>query len=153
MPELQQSNVVEITKRCKYCGEDKSLSEFSFNFNRKSRKRECKSCKNIYNKQYHKRNSKKLIYKATTHNLRRKYGMTREMRDAVLSAQDHRCAICKINLDGSKPKLRGCIDHCHVTGKVRGILCGTCNSAIGLLNDSEQNLLSAVSYLSKYRGV
>jgi len=51
----------------------------------------------------------------------------------------------------SRRSLVGDIDHNHKTGKLRGILCSLCNSAIGQLRESEDILLSAISYLSKYR--
>lgn len=42
------------------------------------------------------------------------------------------------------------IDHCHVTGKVRGILCGLCNKALGLMKDNREILLGAIAYLDKH---
>jgi hypothetical protein len=42
------------------------------------------------------------------------------------------------------------IDHCHETGKVRGLLCGDCNRALGLLGDKEENILSLLNYKRKH---
>lgn len=58
----------------------------------------------------------------------RKYGITIEQYDAMLKSQDGKCAICKFIFPESK-KLwnRPCVDHCHETNKVRGILCRKCN--------------------------
>jgi hypothetical protein len=56
-----------------------------------------------------------------------------------------KCKICKIESG------KMCVDHCHKTNKVRGILCHKCNTAIGLLNDDVQNLKSAVEYLNEVK--
>ena len=44
-----------------------------------------------------------------------------------------------------------CIDHCHKTGKIRGLLCDTCNRALGLFKDDIQMLKNSVAYLEKYK--
>lgn len=55
------------------------------------------------------------------------------------------CRICS-----SPPDIRPLsIDHCHVTGVVRGLLCGQCNSAVGLMGDDPKRLISAAKYLTK----
>lgn len=59
------------------------------------------------------------------------------------------CAIC------GRPELKRrntmlCVDHDHTTGKVRGLLCGTCNSAIGYFEDNPDYLRSAISYLEQH---
>lgn len=82
-----------------------------------------------------------------------KYGMTSEMFNAVLSAQDGRCAICDIRLDKSNKSLSPQVDHCHSTGTVRGILCMMCNLGLGEFKDQEALLLRAVGYLAKYRNL
>lgn len=78
----------------------------------------------------------------------RKYGgLTAEQVLAMAIAQDHRCAIC-----GNPPEGRGKadvlhVDHCHKTGKVRALLCGWCNIAIGLLGDDPAQADRAAAYL------
>ena len=59
------------------------------------------------------------------------------------------CGICK-RPDSSGIKLS--VDHCHQTGKVRGLLCGNCNRALGLFRDNINLLTNAVSYLTKIYG-
>jgi hypothetical protein len=79
--------------------------------------------------------------------LKHRYGITVEQRDSMLSAQGGLCAICR----GNDPK-RGkgwCVDHCHKTEKIRGILCHDCNVALGLLQDSPTILTAAADYLRK----
>lgn len=72
----------------------------------------------------------------------RAYGITPEQYTAMAEAQSGRCAICSI-----KPNRELDIDHCHKTGKVRGLLCSNCNKAIGSFKDNTDILMSAIRYL------
>ena len=74
-----------------------------------------------------------------------KYGITRKHFDAILKAQDYKCAICEKEITDQEPH----IDHDHFTGIVRGLLCGKCNIALGLFNDNPDLLNKAVQYLTK----
>ena len=86
------------------------------------------------------------------HNLRR-YGLTVPARNAMLVGQDNKCAICdnptsfegEFNNKGSA----AVVDHCHKTGKVRGILCGHCNMGLGKFKDSISSLAAAIRYLDE----
>lgn len=76
--------------------------------------------------------------------LRYKFGITLEEYDALLDAQDGRCAIC-----GARPEGRMLdVDHDHATGIVRGLLCNNCNRGIGHLGDDAERLLAAAAYLN-----
>jgi hypothetical protein len=78
--------------------------------------------------------------------LKLKYGLSRADYDAMLQAQDYACAICR---RGAWEFSRGlAVDHDHETGKVRGLLCSPCNSAIGQLQECPETMLRAISYLS-----
>jgi hypothetical protein len=77
-------------------------------------------------------------------NLKRRYGLTPEQYDALAAAQCHRCAICRdVELLGSHL----CVDHCHTTGRIRGLLCRECNSALGKFRDDPRLLNAARDYL------
>lgn len=75
----------------------------------------------------------------------RKFGMTAEDFDRMLAEQDGRCAICGTDTPGGRGEF--CIDHCHVSGEVRGILCSRCNTGLGQFQDDPARLLAAVKYL------
>jgi len=79
--------------------------------------------------------------------LRLSFGITLDDYNNMMMIQNSCCAICSIDSMNFKRKLA--VDHCHKTGRVRGLLCGKCNSAIGLMNDSTENLQNAISYLNK----
>jgi hypothetical protein len=76
--------------------------------------------------------------------LKAKYGVTASAYSAMLVAQGGKCATCPTEHTVRK-KLS--VDHCHSTGKVRGLLCQPCNMALGLLKDNTDTLLRAVDYL------
>jgi hypothetical protein len=70
------------------------------------------------------------------------YGMSPQDYDMLSVRQGGACAICR-----RQPAEGLCVDHCHATGKVRGLLCRTCNSAIGFLRDDETLVAAALAYL------
>lgn len=77
-------------------------------------------------------------------NLWCRYRLTLEEYDALLVAQDGRCAICR------EPKAEGehlHVDHCHETGNVRGLLCNSCNLGIAHMGEDPRLLHSAAVYL------
>lgn len=67
----------------------------------------------------------------------------------ILKVQEHSCAICGVKDVLLKSPLE--VDHSHTTGKVRGLLCLTCNSGIGHLRDSAENCAKASEYLKKHQ--
>lgn len=93
-----------------------------------------------------------LIQKAC--NLRSKYGLSVEEYEKLLLSQNGCCAICGTSDPKSKnaASRRGGfpVDHDHKTGKIRGLLCGHCNTGMGLLGDSIEILKKAIAYLSKH---
>ena len=75
-----------------------------------------------------------------------KYGLKKEEYEEMFDTQNNSCAICK-NVFTEINK--GFVDHDHKTGKVRGILCTTCNSGLGFFKDDISLLESAIKYLSE----
>lgn len=82
-------------------------------------------------------------------NMKKAYGLTVADYDALLAAQDGKCAICGVEPGVKESSLRKhlCVDHCHTTGKIRGLLCGPCNRALGLLGENPQTVAAAQQYL------
>lgn len=74
-------------------------------------------------------------------NIKRLYGLSLEDWDRMVIQQGGRCAICNL----PAPALN--VDHCHVSGTVRGLLCELCNKGLGLFKDNPAYLLEAVQYL------
>jgi len=78
----------------------------------------------------------------------RKYGITGIEYEKLMNNQNNKCAICGKEPNGYYKRLG--VDHDHVTGKVRGLLCPNCNTAVGLLKDDIVILSRAIDYLSQY---
>jgi hypothetical protein len=76
---------------------------------------------------------------------KRVYGISLEDYDVMFERQGGACAICK------RTGVTLCVDHCHLTGEVRGLLCIRCNSAIGFCSDDPAVLLAAAEYLQAGR--
>ncbi|MFE9192043.1 endonuclease VII domain-containing protein [Micromonospora sp. NPDC007208] len=97
-------------------------------------------------------------------NLWTKYRITLADYQAMAAEQDHCCAICRKHqddlperragrprADGAPPadNFRLAVDHCHATGRVRGLLCVPCNAALGIFKDSPEVLRTAIEYLQR----
>lgn len=140
-------------KICTKCGESKSLDDFSNKTGRKDGKASyCLVCGRIANKKWREANleiakenaresSKRYYYaKGTVFNRLRKYKLTEEQFNNLMTSTDGSCGIC-----ASKENL--VIDHCHRTKRVRGILCSKCNTGLGKLGDDKESLIKAIKYL------
>ena len=117
-----------------YWKENRSLSE-----DRKEYAREWRKKARIANPDYY-----------LNIDLKKRYGVTLEWYRETFSKQNGVCAICE---QPETAKIRGkgiamAVDHCHTTGKVRGLLCTQCNRALGLFRDDKDNLVRAISYLT-----
>jgi hypothetical protein len=80
-----------------------------------------------------------------------KYGLTPEEFDAILASQGGRCGICRSKSPKSARNGTWCVDHDHVTGQVRGLLCNLCNRAVGMLQDDPKIIRAAVRYVERHR--
>jgi len=81
-----------------------------------------------------------------------RYKLTRKQRDQMLCDQGGVCAICgtQLTYDKAEPNKKGdvlCVDHCHNTGVVRGLLCRKCNVGLGKFEDDPDRLVKASEYL------
>lgn len=77
------------------------------------------------------------------------YGISSEDYTEMLESQGGVCGKCKCFPPDHRKKFFA-VDHCHKTGKVRGLLCDNCNTGIGLLGDTIESLTEAVDYLKRY---
>lgn len=131
-------------KTCTKCRLEQPISEFSPQKNTKDGlKPSCKTCARAYAKAYLEKNTITSEHKLNIR-LKSLYGITLDEYNTMLSGQAGLCAICK----RPPAKERLVVDHCHASGRVRGLLCRNCNSGIGKLGDSIETLRAAVAYLS-----
>lgn len=73
----------------------------------------------------------------------RRYGLTQEQYEGLIASQNGNCAVCGLSLDVPV------IDHCHATGRTRGILHGNCNVLLGLAGENTDVLKGAIAYLER----
>ena len=152
-----------MPKVCTKCKNEKPLTEY---YNRKKaidgKRGECRSCSAYASRSWQQANPEKaretrrkaqraLLSRNPQYqaNAARKhlYGITSEQFTELLILQDHGCAICAKSATIQGKALA--VDHCHDTGKIRGLLCDVCNRAIGLFKNNAAYLQSAVKYLTK----
>lgn len=79
----------------------------------------------------------------------KRYGITEEIYLILCQKQNNLCAICQMKLNSNKRKDH--VDHCHETGRVRGILCHHCNLMLGHAKDSVLALQNGIKYLERYK--
>lgn len=104
---------------------------------------------------YHRKQYAKNREKYKGYSIKHKFGITLDDFNNLCKKQRSLCAICKlpleINKEQNNSKTRPCIDHCHITNKVRGILCAQCNRGLGHFNDDIDMLKKAIKYLRKFQ--
>ena len=83
-------------------------------------------------------------------NAAKKYGITFTDYKSMLEQQNNRCAICN-STDPKRGTKNFSVDHCHTTGKVRGLLCSSCNLGLGHFQDDTKLLDKAKEYLNGSR--
>jgi hypothetical protein len=165
------------SKACRLCGEVKPLDEFHrAEGMRDGHRNECRSCTKSLRRAHYESNRERYIqaaqrwqarnpertaaYQAEYRNrperkramrdlyYRRTYGISADEVDAMLEGQGGGCAIC-----GQRPDRPASLhlDHDHLTGTLRGILCIDCNHGIGKLRDDPELLARAIGYLRRTR--
>lgn len=145
-------------KRCTRCKQLKSVELFPCvsKVNRNPRSI-CKACcaekqRKIYhqNPEQHRNYTRKRRAKYEGIHKRianlKTFGLTIDDYEYMLKMQNNQCAICGTTKCDSGRRLA--VDHCHVTGRVRGLLCRRCNQTIGKFNDSFFLLQQAADYVS-----
>lgn len=139
-------------KVCKICQQEKSNEMYPKGAGCKDNLRpECKVCFYESRKNYNKLNRAKINEWKRKSSIRRKLNISIQDYELMFSSQDGKCRICLTTNpngeDKNGTKKHFAIDHCHKTNKIRGLLCNTCNTGLGLFNDSVERLTEAIEYL------
>ena len=131
-------------KICSLCKEEKSELEFhknkrttdGLNFH-------CKQCR----KDYVAKDPGRVAKSYRHWRLKKKFGISEEIYEQLFKIQKGCCAIC--GKDQILLSRKMAVDHCHITNKVRGLLCSNCNTGIGNLRDDISLLQKAIKYLEQ----
>lgn len=160
-----------ITRVCKWCNIEKSSEDFYAKGGNK-----CKACRKLsdieyrkinrnrlkekqrskyavdpdkyreYARKYREKNKDKLKASQRGKWLRLKYKISEEQYNVLFRSQQGVCAICEREPENENLS----VDHCHITGEVRGLLCSRCNVAIGILGDTSIGVRKALEYLESW---
>lgn len=152
-------------KQCSKCKQMKLYEEFHHDKNRKDNYAYwCKACANACNPEKERRykDRRKQLWhskpndhpsklkKYASNRLRRRafvYGITLDEFASLLASQGGACPICGVKFE-SLPSQNIHLDHCHVTNRIRGILCNKCNVLLGFAGDEPTRLLRAAAYIN-----
>ena len=126
-------------KTCTKCEESKELDQY--------RTRDgkavgcCITCHNARTRELNRKNPD--VLKNTV--LKYRYGITLQQKSQMFKDQDGKCAICPRLF---KSVSGASVDHCHKTGKVRGLLCKSCNAYLGSVKDDPETIAKAANYVA-----
>lgn len=140
-------------KTCTRCRQEKPVAAFGVSrqgVGGPVYRTRCRQCQSAAAQQWHWENADRSAANRRRQDLA-KYGLTLEQYEVMLDEQGGVCAIC----GQDEPAAHGrtgkkfllSVDHCHETGRVRGLLCQKCNRAVGLLGDRVDLLEKAIAYL------
>lgn len=141
---------------CRTCGQTKPASDFYRNpLGVPGLRPDCKHCHNTQRRADYAAGrggrSKDISYEQL---LKREYGITLADYNTLLRRQAHRCAICRrpetVKYRNGQVK-RLAVDHDHVTGSVRGLLCHRCNVLVWALEDNHTTLAAIGAYIESFR--
>lgn len=169
--------VLIMIKKCTRCKENKELHRFTKCINSKDGAySQCKDCKSQLAREYRKNNpekakeldrkrgakyrekskdTRKIYYNKNKNKFKnriilKKFGISLDDYNKMFEKQKGCCGIC--NTHQSEFNISLAIDHCHTTGKIRGLLCNHCNMGIGLFNENIKTLEKSIEYLKQYNG-
>lgn len=130
-----RGKIIDNKKWCNTCNQFKDLDDFGTQ-QYKGKINIRSQCKTCFNEKHSSRF--------------RPYKINEELFNVLLHSQDNKCAICGNNFKSNRLTY---IDHNHVNGKVRGLLCAKCNALLGTCNDNIDVLSNAISYLINNEGI
>lgn len=141
-------------RTCRKCGIEKPVEAFRLG------RTICKACAVIYHREasrkwYNEYREQKAASQKEHREMnprnqtvgarKRRYGISAEEYDALSIRQKGACAICGGPPVKNRKSLS--VDHCHETGRIRGLLCGRCNTGLGMFKDLPALLEKALQYL------
>lgn len=139
--------MLKIDKKvCSKCKKNKPFSEFNKSKNSKfGLHHYCRKCVSLCRKNRYEHNTEKQIQS--------KYKVNFEFIKNLYVIQSGKCAICnkQISEELISKRYGLAIDHCHDSNKIRGLLCYSCNSGIGLFHDNVEYLQNAINYLKEHK--
>lgn len=132
------------TKWCGKCKQFLSIAEFWTAGSGRPITSPCKACRYVVVRRNYERRRQELLLYARNYWLEDQYGITLAQYNTLHTRQNGVCALCG---KPPKSKRRLSVDHCHETGKIRGLLCPPCNTSLGVLGDTPEAFKRVLAYL------
>lgn len=131
--------------RCKWCGIEQNVEEMRHDY-----RYMCLTCFSKKGNEWQAKHPRDSRRHKRNYHLRKMFGITTDDEQRILAEQGGVCAICgrPVPVLGERGA-SGHVDHDHATGRVRGILCFSCNAGLGLFRDDISRLRSAIAYLER----
>mgnify|MGYP003625557836 CR=1 FL=1 len=82
--------------------------------------------------------------------LKTKYNLTLDQYNKMLSDQNNSCKVCNIKFNINIKMITPHVDHCHTTGKIRGLLCMNCNTSLGFLKEDTKIMQKLIEYVKEH---
>lgn len=158
----QYDDSVKEIKMCKRCKKERPLRTFSkCSGSKGGRKHVCNKCRSFgnfmrtnptpdairkYKENYRQRENRDPNEPNRWKALRTKYGLSKSRYETFERQQEYRCAICRTDRPGGRFDVL-VVDHCHDTGRVRGLLCNACNVALGRFGDTPDAIRKVYEYV------
>jgi hypothetical protein len=138
-----------VTKVCNKCAAELALGVNWTKGRKKVYINMCSGCYASRQRRYSTERSKApaALRKQKSYRVLRKYGVSMDVYEKRIASRDT-CEICLCPPHNTRPLV---YDHCHTTGNFRGVLCDSCNTAIGKLGDTAEGVSRAVKHLSRQR--
>lgn len=111
----------------------------------KKRRAERRDEENAYHRNWRKANPNKVRLIQAKY----RYGVSAKEYQALLLLQDNKCLICLSEFDSNSKRTTAHVDHSHISGEIRGLLCDWCNKGLGIFEDNIDRLSRAIKYLTK----
>jgi len=135
-------------KQCSKCWEYKNSSEFYPAKDTHDKLHSwCKECKREYSRSYNKGPKRKEVV------LKSVYKITPEEEQELVTSADGVCVICDREFNSDGYNTRPVKDHCHITKKMRGLICHGCNVGLGYFDHNTERLKTAVLYLEAFEAL
>lgn len=156
---MKGSNVQNL--KCTKCKQEKLPEEMSKDARRRGGLSSwCRECRKVsartwgsknpdkVKEQYRlKKNKEGFLEEQRSRTLKSRYGIDQQQYNDLLEYQKFKCAICKTSSEDKTYLFH--VDHCHTTGKVRGLLCAPCNVYLGYIKDCPEIYMNGIEYLNE----
>lgn len=150
--------LLENKKFCPKCKKVKGTKEFSTKKDGSKISSHCRKCNKEMLKEYYATDTGKMALKKRyirnkesykDAKLKRSFGIGLSEYNSILKLQNGKCAICKKTEEQNGKMLA--VDHCHITGKNRDLLCSSCNICIGFIEKNNLDFQTIINYLKKHQ--